>query len=746
MSINNLRKMAIFSFIASMLVLLIGGYLSLDKIPPYPEKVLDSSGNLIFTKSDLIEGQNTYQKYGLMDHGSVWGHGTLRGPDFSALTLKLSYEKMKEFYALKYGKDYDKLSDEEKAVIQFKVKSEIRNNAYNPENKTLTLTDSQVYALNEIRKYYNELFSKGDIEKGNYGYGFLKNTVKTEIERYRIADFFFWTSWVSAVNRPDSNVSYTNNWPYFKEVDNILSQESVLWSIGGIIALLAVLGIVIYLIHKHRLYYGEEKATGVADVLIKMNLTESQLKSAKFFLVVNLLFIVQTLMGGLLAHYTTHPGSFYISRVAELIPYSLAKSWHLQLAIFWIATTWIGASIYLAPIISGKEPDSQGLLVNILFTAVVIVAVGSLVGIILGVNGKFDNDLWFWFGHQGWEYLELGRFWQILLFIGLIAWLIIVYRGIRSKLYGKEKDESGLIMFYTMSAILVVAFFGFGFFYGKGTHLTVADYWRWYVVHIWVEGIFEFFGVAIISLFLAMMGLVNKESAMRVSYFTAILVFASGIIGTAHHYFWYGGPSYWIALGSVFSSLEPIPLIVLVVRAWKEYNGVKEAGEKFPYKWPFFFLTASSFWNFLGAGVFGFMINLPIINYFEHATYLTPNHGHAALFGVYGMLSISLLLFSWRGLVKDSLWDDKIIKYVFWLLNGGLMLMVIMTLLPVGLYQTAIAYKYGFWFARSPEFYNIPVVKQLLELRIIPDTIVIAGAVLLLYFLLKTYSGLRKNI
>lgn len=728
-----------------MLVLLIGGYFALDKIPPYPQKIVSQRGEILSDYNKIIHGQNTYQKYGLMDHGSVWGHGTLRGPDFSALSLKLIYDYMNEFYAKKlFNKEFNNLTDDEKVVVINRTKKDIKTNRYSKENKTLVLTDAQIYALNQLRDYYDKLFKNGDIEKGNLGWGFLKNTVKTEEERKNISDFFFWTAWASSVIRPGSTTTYTNNWPYFKEIGNILTTGAVMWSIGGIFALLAVLGLVIYLIHKYQLYYGEAKGEKVAETLINLPLTSSQVKAAKFFLVVTLLFIAQTLMGGLLAHYTTHPGSFYISKIAELIPYSWAKSWHLQLAIFWIATTWIGASIYLAPVISGKEPKNQGLLVNILFTAVVIVAVGALAGIVGGVKGFFDEKTWFWFGHQGWEYLELGRFWQILLFVGLVAWLFIVYRGLKDRLYGERKDDSGLVAFYTVSAIMVVAFFAFGFFYGKGTHLTVADYWRWYVVHIWVEGIFEFFGVAIISMFLAMMGLVNKESAMRVSYFSAILVFASGIIGTAHHYFWYGGPSYWIALGAVFSSLEPIPLIVLVVRAWKEHQGIKDAGKDFPYKWPFYFLTASSFWNFLGAGVFGFIINLPVINYFEHATYLTPNHGHAALFGVYGMLSISLLLFSWRSLVESKFWNEKLIKYIFWCLNGGLMLMVIMTLLPVGVYQTAVAYKYGFWFARNPEFYNIPFVKQLLELRLIPDTIVIIGVLLLFYFLITTYPKLRK--
>ncbi len=292
----------------------------------------------------------------------------------------------------------------------------------------------------------------------------------------------------------------------------------------------------------------------------------------------------------------------------------------------------------------------------------------------------------------------------------------------------------------------MVAFFAFGLFYGRGTHLTVADYWRWFVVHIWVESIFEFFGVAVIALFLVTLGLVEVNSAMRVSYLTAILVFVSGIIGTSHHYYWYGGPAFWLALGGVFSSLEPIPLILLVVRAWMEYGAIQKAGGDFPYRWPLYFLTASSFWNFLGAGVFGFMINLPIVNYYEHATYLTSNHGHTALFGVYGMLSLALVLFSWRSLVESRFWNEKILKISFWGLNGGLFLMFLTVLLPVGCYQVWKVLTQGLWYARSSDFYHLPLVQTLGTWRMVPDLVIIlAGALPLTWFLVTTYPKIRRK-
>ncbi len=734
---RKLKTWTIISFVASMLILLGGGYFAIDKVPPYPDSVVLGT-QVVTTRASIMAGQDVYQQHGLMDHGSVWGHGTYRGMDFSATTLHLVGTAMRDFYAREKGSAYADLAPDARSGIDQRVIAEIKLNTYDKESKTLTITPAGEYALGNVRDYWEREFAQGD-----NGYGFLPNTIESPADRKSIADFFFWTAWAAGALRPGDRNTYTNNWPADKSVGNFLSPDSFIWSVFSILALFALLGLIIYVVHRFRFFYGETKSSQVAHALTEMHLTSSQVKAAKFFLVVILLFITQLCLGGLMAHYTVHPGSFYVQWIAGLVPYSWAKTWHLQLAIFWIATTWIAASIFLAPIIAGKEPKGQGALVNILFGAILVVAVGSLIGEALSIKGLIGKQ-WFWFGHQGWEYLELGRFWQVLLFVGLVAWLFIVYRALRHKLFGPQKDRSGLVMFYVVSAIFIVGFFAFGFLYGRGSHLSIADYWRWFVVHLWVEGMFEFFGVAAIALFLVTLGLVDKTSAMRVAYLTAILVFASGIVGTAHHYYWYGGPSYWLALGGVFSSLEPIPLILLVVRAWLEYRSIQNEGKEFPYRWPLFFLVASSFWNFLGAGVFGFLINLPIINYYSHATYLTLNHGHAALFGVYGMLSISLMLFTWRSMIKNQAWSNGLLKVSFWCLNGGLLIMTLTTLLPVGIIQTFKVYTDGVWLARSAEFYNQHVVLFLGNWRIVPDSIIIVGAVSLLIFLVKTYPSLKK--
>lgn len=740
MSTQGLKRAAILSFVVGMVVLLAGGFSARDELPPYPGKIVGPDGKVLFQREDILAGQDVYQRHGLMDHGSVWGHGSQRGPEFSAVSLKILGDAVRKWISEKdFGTPYGNLDPLQREMVDVKVVREVKTNRYDPGKDVLTLTEAQVLGLNAVQQFWERTFREGE-----KSYGILPNAVPDEKQRLQLSRFFFWTAWVASTLRPDKDHTYTNNWPPDRSVGNVPTTQTYFWSIGGVFSLFVILGLFIFLVHHYGLWYGPTRGVALSEKLMDMPLTPSQVKASKFFLVVVLLLLLQTCLGGLLAHYTVHPGSFWIQWIADFVPYSWAKTWHLQLAVFWIATTWVASAIYVAPIIGGVEPKRQSTLVQLLFVAVLIVALGSLLGEVAGIKGLL-GDLWFWLGHQGWEYLELGRLWQILLLVGLVFWLLVVYRAVARHLRLGHKDEfTSLIWFYVFSAILVVGFFSFGLFYGRGSHLTLSDYWRWFVVHIWVESIFEFFGVAAISLLLVAMGLVTAKAALRVAYFTAALVFITGIVGTAHHYFWYGGPSFWLGWGAIFSSMEPVPLFGLVVRAMMEYKSIREQGREFPYRWPLYFLVASSFWNFVGAGLFGFLINLPIVNYYEHGTYLTMNHGHTALFGTYGMLSIALLLFSWRGLVEKAHWNDGILRLSFLGLNGGLALMALGTLLPVGAIQAWTSFKEGLWVARDASFFERGDVAFLGNVRIIPDLIIIVlGVVPLAWFLLKTYPRLK---
>ncbi|MBI4344422.1 MAG: cbb3-type cytochrome c oxidase subunit I, partial [Euryarchaeota archaeon] len=667
---STLKKVLLLSFVLSTVVLLIGGYYTSKNTVPYPGKVV--AGEKALTGGEAIKsGEGVWQKYGLMDLGSVWGHGTLRGPDFSALTLHMMGAEMRDYLSMDlYKKPYAQLDPSDRAVIDAKTIFEIKENRYDATGDILTLTPSQAYAYGKIREYYQKMFSEG-----SKGYNILPGLIKSEGERGDLADFFFWTAWAAGTKRPGEDYTYTTNWPRDPSVGNDIAPLVIIWSYVSLLAMLLGLGVVIYVIHNYRFWGGAGCGPEAARRLIAAPITSSQRTAALFLLVALALFLVQTLFGGLMAHYTVNPLDFYgLDFIVKLFPYNLAKSWHLQLAIFWIASSWIGASLYLAPLLGGREPRYQGLLVKILFAAVLIVAVGSLLGEAAGIKGLLPGELWYWFGHQGWEFLELGRFWQTLLFVGLLLWLVLVFRAVRN-LFQRGQEMGDIPHLYIYSAIVIVAFFAFTFLVRRDTHITVSDYWRWWMVHVWVESLFEFFAVAITALVTIYLGLVGRPGAVRIVYLSATLAFVTGIIGTGHHYLWFGDPAFWVAVGGVFSTLEPLPLITLVARAWREQAHLESSGVDFPYKWPMRFLIASSLWNFLGAGVFGFILTTPVANYYEHSTYLTMNHGHTALFGTYGMLSIALILIAYRGIVRPEFWDDRPLKLSFWALNLGFFFM-----------------------------------------------------------------------
>ena len=736
---SRLKTYFLVAIVGAIVVALIGYYYTAKDLPPYPEKVISEEGKILTGKDRIMAGQQVWQKYGLMDLGSVWGHGTYRGPDFTAQALHNMGQNMREKMARdKYGTSYATLDTEPKGSIDAVVIEQVKTNRYDPESDTLILSPLQENALFENRKFYDALFTYGD-QNGPINPG----TITKPQELQDLADFFFWTAWCAGTIRPGATHTYTNNWPHEPEVGNTVSGMALIWSAISLVAFGVCLGLMIYIFHRYGFNRGSRSyKPEPALALAAGSISSSQRKAAKYFLVVAALFFLQVNMGGLMAHYTVHPDGFYgFDFVVKLIPYNLVKTWHLQLAVFWISVSWIGMTLFVAPRVGGREPAGQGFLVDVLFVAVVIVAVGSLTGTYLGIKGLIGKH-WFWLGHQGWEYLELGRLWQILLLVGLLIWLGLVVRALKSH-FAAGQDKWGLPHFLAYSAVAVVGFFGFGLLYDPNSHLTIADFWRWWVVHTWVEGAFEFFAAAAIVFVMVNLGLVELQAGLRTVYFTVGLALSAGIIGVGHHYYWFGEPSLWLALGSTISALEPVPILLLLSEVWHSQKVLVTAGSEFPYRYPLMFLMASVIWEFLGAGVMGLSITTPVVNYYEHATYLTVNHGHTALFGTYGMLSIGLILFSMRGLVREGEWNDRLLKITFWGTNIGLTIMFLGTLLPVGILQVLDNIKYGFWHARSDAFWSKPVIQFIGQTRMLPDFLIIIGSGALLLFMLKAITKLK---
>ena len=408
--------------------------------------------------------------------------------------------------------------------------------------------------------------------------------------------------------------------------------------------------------------------------------------------------------------------------------------------MFWIATAWLATGLYIAPAISGHEPRFQRLGANLLYVALLIVVVGSMAGEWFAVQQKMGLDINFWFGHQGYEYVDLGRFWQILLFAGLGIWLVLVGRALWPALRQRSENQPLLIILF-LSTVAIGLFYGAGLTWGQHTSLSMVEYWRWWVVHLWVEGFFEVFATAVIALLFVKLGLVRSSVANSAVLFATIIFLTGGILGTLHHLYWSGTPTSVIAVGAVFSALEVVPLALLGFEGFETYRHSKAAPWVQTYRWPILFFVAVAFWNLLGAGVFGFMINPPISLYYVQGLNTTATHGHSALFGVYGMLGIGLMLFCLRGMSARAAWSDRSLSAAFWLLNLGLAGMVFLSLLPVGALQAWASVTEGLWYARSAEFLHQPLIETLVWLRVPGDIVFASGGVVLAWFAYRLWRG-----
>ena len=461
---------------------------------------------------------------------------------------------------------------------------------------------------------------------------------------------------------------------------------------------------------------------------------------AKYLGVVVALLGVQVILGALTAHYTIEGQSFFGLPIAKWLPYALTRTWHVQTGVFWIATAFLAAGLFLAPAVGGREPRFQRLGVNVLFGALLLVVAGSLAGEYLSIHQRLSLGNGFWFGHQGYEYVDLGRAWQIALFVGLVLWLGLMLRGLWPAL--KRKDDSRTLVFmFTAASAAIGLMYAAGFFFSARSHLTVMEYWRWWVVHLWVEGFFEVFATAALAFIFAKMGLVKPKHAGAAVVASSALFLLGGIPGTFHHLYFSGTPVSIMAVGASFSALEVVPLVLIGLEAFRTYRMQHASPWMRRYRWPLRFFVGVAFWNFVGAGLFGFLINPPLALYYMQGLNTTPVHAHTALFGVYGLLALGLTLTVARILGGTKRWNERPLAYAFWAMNVGLALMVLLSLLPIGLAQTVASVERGLWFARSAEFLQNPTIVTLRWLRLVGDTIFLTGVAALAWFMLGLVTG-----
>ena len=724
----------------SFAVLIYYGVEIYKQAPPIPDKVVTTDGTVLFTGQDIKDGQNVWQSLGGQELGTVWGHGAYQAPDWSADWLHKEAVYILNELSLKTDSiPFNQLTAERKASFTVTLQKELRTNTYDKASNTILVSKIRENAIASNSDFYGGLFTNNPaLSSLREAYSIPMNSLKNK-ERVRLLNaFFFWISWACVTERPNQEITYTNNWPSDELVGNRPTSSLILWTGFSVMMLLAGIGLMVwYYARKRR---SDEGIVSTINLLQNDVQTPSQKATLKYFWIVSALLLVQVILGVITAHFGVEGLAFYGLPLSNILPYAISRTWHIQLAIFWIATSWLATGLYYAPAISGHEPKFQRLGVNFLFGALLVIVIGSLAGQWMGVMQKLGLMQNFWFGHQGYEYVDLGRFWQIFLFVGLMIWLALMARAIWPALR-KKSESKNLLVLFLISTIAIGAFYGAGLMWGQQTNLAIAEYWRWWVVHLWVEGFFEVFAAVVTAFLFVKLQIVKASTATTAVLFSTIVFLSGGILGTFHHLYFTGTPTAVMALGATFSALEVVPLVLMGFEAYDNLK-LSQSNEWIKaYKWPIYCFIAVAFWNLVGAGIFGFLINPPIALYYMQGLNTTAVHGHTALFGVYGMLGIGLMLFVLRDMDKEKVWNEKWVKFAFWAINIGLAAMVFISVLPIGLLQTVASVSKGLWYARSAEFLHQPYMQTLKWLRVFGDTIFAAGTLALVYFIFGLKGG-----
>ncbi|WP_109127473.1 nitric-oxide reductase large subunit [Dyella sp. C11] len=713
--------------------------------PPIPQRVVTTDGQVIFTGEQIQQGQQAWLQAGGQQLGTVWGHGSYIAPDWSADWLHREALALRDTWARdQHHATFDALPAEQQGGLSARLKTELRTNTYDAATGTLTVSQDRAKAILAVASHYSGLFGNDPaLDKLRTQYAMMPGSLTSESDLKALPAFFFWSAWAAATDRPgETHLSYTSNWPHEPLVDNVPTTANGMWSIASIIGLIAcIAGMVWYHVAHHE--EGDPKPPK-SDPLFDLKPTASMRATMKYFYVVIALMLLQISMGVITAHYAVEGQSFFGLPLASVLPFVASRTIHTQLAVLWIATAWLATGLYIAPALSGREPRWQQLGVNVLFGALLFVVVGSLVAGWIGTMQKLGFHYAFWLGNQGLAYTSMGRVWQILLFIGLMFWLLLMARGLWPALT-RPSERRGLISMVFVAASCIGLFYATSLAWGEHTHYSMIEYWRWWLVHLWVEGFFEVFATAVIALIFSRLGLIRAETANTAIVLETIVFLFGGILGTLHHLYFTGSPTAVIAFGAMFSALEVVPLALVGFEGYRNYQRSHAAPWIVSYKWTILCFVAVGFWNTVGAGLLGFTINPPISLYYVQGLNLTPAHGHAALFGVYGMLGIGLTLFCLRGLAPKGHWPDKWLKPMFWLLNIGLAMMVFLSLVPSGIYQAWTSVEYGLWYARSPDVVHSTLMQTLVWLRVPGDIVFTLGVLCLATFAVKLLGGFRKS-
>ena len=717
-------------------------YVTYREAAPLPQQFVGPSGQVVMTRDDIVAGKFGFQQADLMDYGSLYGMGSYFGEDYTAEYLvQLAKEIQGNLAQERFDKPFATLTPDQQSSVTRIMQADLHG--IDLSRSTAALPKAVADALATLRGTIATSLLTDDFAKG-YTRAYSLDATKAA----QTADFLLYSSLTTVARRPGKDFSWTTNWPAEPLVGNVPTPATFVWTWASLTLVFFGIGVVL-VIFRLWIEPKAENETFEPVLLGAAAPTPSQKALWKYFLVVAAVLLLQILVGVIMAHYYSDRTDFYGIDMDRWLPFAFARDVHLQAPIVWIGMSWIGAGLFLAPLIGKHEPAGQRLLVNLIFWVLVIIVVGALIGDYLGVMGVIGKH-WFWLGNQGLSYLELGRLWQILFFVGLLVWSLVLLRAFWPTLKALFKEHRSLLSLFRIEHLLWYSTLGMAVIYVFGMiplaspnpSFTITDFWRWWVVHLWVEWAFELFTAAATGYFLMGLGLVSRQLVERAVLFEWILILGAGILGTGHHLYWAGEPDIWIGVGSMFSFLEVLPLFLLVMEAIDQRRHIAER-ENFPYKLAYLYILGSAFWNFVGAAVFGGgTLNAPLANYYEHGTFLTLNHAHTAMFGAFGLLAIGLLYMVLRYLNGERPWSDRLGIWAFWLYNAGMVMWIVFNFYPIGWPQLEAVYTHGYAYARSLAFYNTTTFWQ--WMRMPGDIVFSLGAVLMAWdFIVKLLNQRR---
>jgi nitric oxide reductase subunit B len=734
---NVLKWILLFVAVATFGVLAWTTGVTYRQAPPFPDRFVTDNGRLLMSAEDIQAGKSGFQKADLMDYGSLYGMGSYFGPDYTAQYLvRLGALTEENIAQSTDGKTLTALSAERTGGIRTAMQAQLQQ--VDLTQRAAVIPDALAAAITTLQSEIAEHLRHDDFSRG------WTQAYSLDVRSARqTADFLIYSSLTTVARRPGTATSWTQNWPYEPSVGNTPTTSTFHWTWISFCFTFFAFGVIIWI---YELYLNDPDNAPMDPVLATFRpLTSSQRKVGKYFLIVAAVLLLQILAGSIMAHYYTERASFYGIKIDSLLPFNFLRDVHIQTPIAWIGLSWIGTALFLAPAISGREAPGQSFLVDFLFWVTLLVVVGALAGDYLGIMGYIRSG-WFWFGNQGLSYIQLGRFWQIGFFVGLALWSVLVLRALwptRDTLWVASRQfwtaRIRLEHLLWASTVNIAALYAFGMIPLTGVEksFTISDFWRWWVVHLWVEQSFEFFAAAITAYLLMSVGLVSRKLAERSVYLELILIFLGGVLGTGHHLYWAGEPGMWVPLGTMFSFIEVLPLVLLVIEAIKHHRLIK-SDPTFKYGLAYLYVVGAAFWNFLGAGVFGGgTLNAPLVNYYEHGTFLTLNHAHTALFGAFGLLGLGLIYFCLRYIAGDRyVFGEKLGRWAFWLYNGGLLLWILFNFFPIGWPQLDAVFEHGLAYARSQAFYDTTTFWQ--WMRLPGDVVFALGALLMAWdFIVK---------